>query len=203
MLSTIDILITSSVVFAVSSLVFLYLTARTKKTAYSYAFLVSTITLISSLIMLDGNIVSISSSGDTLYYTRWLGYMASCSLLMFSIAKYVRIPKELYLRLITLNVLTMLTGALASIATGWLMIAYFIIGGITYIIMLAIIMNKGERKLSWISKYVHLGWSIFPVIFLLSPEGFGVISLASSLLLYLVLDIFTKIVFYLELADRS
>jgi bacteriorhodopsin len=36
------------------------------------------------------------------------------------------------------------------------------------------------------------------VVFILSPEGFGLLPTALSLIILLILDIFTKILFYLE-----
>lgn len=198
-----SILLASVVVFSIAALLFLLLAGLKKKPAYSYAFLVSTITLVSSLIMLDGSIVAMSDMGEPLYYTRWLGYIASCTLLMYSIAKAVTIPKNLLTRLMYLTGITMLTGALASVASGSMMLGYFIIGGVTYALMVVIISSKGSNKLGWISKYVYLGWSIFPIIFILSPEGYGILPLAASMVAYLVLDIFTKIIFYLELGKRS
>ncbi|MFT6829196.1 MAG: sensory rhodopsin [Candidatus Paceibacteria bacterium] len=203
MIETQLILSAGVIIFSIAALLFFVLTGLKKKSVYSYAFLVSIITLISNLVMLDGSIVAISSVGEPLYYTRWLGYIASCTLLMYSISKVVNIPQNLLTRLMYLTGITMVTGALASVASGSMMLGYFIIGGITYILMIVIISSKGANKLSWISKYVHLGWSVFPIIFILSPEGYGVVTLSVSIISYLILDIFTKIVFYLELGKRS
>jgi sensory rhodopsin len=203
MIETQLILLTSVIIFSIASLFFLVLAGLKKKSVYSYAFLVSVITLVSSLVMLDGSIVALSSAGEPLYYTRWLGYIASCTLLMYSISKVVNIPQNLLARLMYLTGITMVTGALASVASGSMMLGYFIIGGITYTLMIVIISSKGTNKLSWISKYIYLGWSVFPIIFILSPEGYGVLTLSVSMILYLVLDIFTKIAFYIELGKRS
>jgi bacteriorhodopsin len=50
---------------------------------------------------------------------------------------------------------------------------------------------------------VFFGWTVFPVVFFLAPTGLALISAAVAEMLYLVLDIFTKIVFYIHLARTS
>jgi len=47
-----------------------------------------------------------------------------------------------------------------------------------------------------------LGWTGFPIAFLLAPDGFGIITASTAAVLYLVLDIFTKIIFYFDLRRK-
>jgi len=47
-----------------------------------------------------------------------------------------------------------------------------------------------------------LGWTGFPLAFLLAPEGFGLITASVAAILYLLLDIFTKLIFYFDLNAR-
>ncbi len=197
------VLLISIIIFAGSSLLFLFLTATKKRPAYSYALIVSVINLISSMVMFDGQLAGLSAAGEPLFYTRWIGYMASCTLLMYTISKSVKLAPKYLTRLMYLTAITMLTGALASVATGGMMIGYFLIGGLTYLIMIALVQGKGERGLGWIQKYIYYGWTAFPLVFLLSPEGFGTIGVTLAAALYLGLDVFTKIFFYLEFVKQE
>lgn len=197
------VLLISIIIFSGSSVLFLYLTATAKKPAYSYALIVSIINLLSSMIMFDGQWLAMTDMGEPLFYTRWLGYIASCTLLMYTIGKAVRLDHKYYIRLMYLTGITMLTGALASVATGGLMIGYFVVGAITYALMIMIVQGKAESGLGWIKKYIYYGWTAFPLVFLLSPEGFGIIGVTWATAAYLGLDIFTKILFYLELVKKQ
>lgn len=197
------IILISSVVFGVSSVMFFALTASTKKELYSYAMIVSMITFVSSMLMFDGLLVLRGPAGDPLFFTRWIGYAFSCTLLAYTIAKHVALPQTYTVRLMYLTGIVMITGALASVTTGWTMLAYFVAGGFAYILMVLLLATKGEKSLGRASKYVFFGWSAFPLVFILSPEGYGLIGTVWSLWAYLVLDIATKIVFYIELAQQE
>jgi bacteriorhodopsin len=57
-----------------------------------------------------------------------------------------------------------------------------------------------NEKTGVIMNYLYYGWMGFPIVFLLSPETFGLIpSYPIILSLYLVLDIITKIIFYFSI----
>ena len=55
----------------------------------------------------------------------------------------------------------------------------------------------------WVNSYIFFGWTVFPVVFLIAPTGLGLIGSALANLLYLALDIFTKIIFNFQLAARA
>jgi len=76
------------------------------------------------------------------------------------------------------------------------MILFFILGGITFIRAIKILHSGDKQIFKSISPFLWFGWSVFPIVFILSPEGYGVIGLGLSMILYLILDIFTKIIFY-------
>jgi bacteriorhodopsin len=45
------------------------------------------------------------------------------------------------------------------------------------------------------------GWSAFPLVFLLSPEGLNIITNPFAGIAYLGLDLFTKIIFYTQYSN--
>ena len=194
------IMIAGALIFTLSSLYFAFNKKKVDK--IDSALLVSLITVGSYLLFLSsvqgGPFTTVNGNGETLLWTRWVGYIASCTLLMWHIASRVSIELPRKVELMYLTGITMLTGALASVLNGWIMIALFALGGVTYTMMMYILWQGDQNKLKPIKKYIFFGWSVFPIIFLLSPEGFGVISSIVSISALLILDVFTKIVFYVE-----
>jgi len=192
------ILIVGALIFTVSSLYFAF--SSRKSDGINSALIVSFITLVSYLVFIEGSLVSTTTSGDPLFWTRWAGYIVSCSLLMWYIAGRIEIELSSKVELLFLNAICMASGAFASVFTGWMMIWMFLAGGVAFVMMLYKLWQGNPEKLAPIKKYIYFGWCLFPVVFILSPEGFGLLPTAISLIVLLVLDIFTKILFYLESA---
>jgi len=193
------IFIAGIILFALSSLYFFF---SKKKNGINSAFLVSFVTLTSYILMWDGAFVSQSASGEPIFFTRWLFYAISCSLLMLEIArvKGITAPGRVA-ELIFLNVLVMLGGFLAAITSGigkWL---FFLIASIAYLIQIVPLLKIRSSSSKWVNGYILFGWSLFPVVFFLAPTGLEVFGAPLAIGLYLVLDIYTKIAFNLQLKD--
>jgi len=182
------------IIFSISSLYFGV--KRKNSSVLNSALLVSLITVVSHVVFLDGQFTAIGMDGSTLYYTRWIAYGFSCTLLAYAMAEKLRISGPKKIDLLYMMSITMITGALASITTGISMILFFILGGITFIRAIKILHSGDKQIFKSISPFLWFGWSVFPIVFILSPEGYGVIGLGLSMILYLILDIFTKIIFY-------
>jgi len=172
------------VVFLISSIVFLL---GWKKKQFNSAFFVSAITLVSYTFMLQ--------VGGT-PYLRWLGYIFSCTLLVWVIGNYLSLSKEYLRTAMFLTPLVMLTGVFASLSFGFFMILWFVLGGFFFVRLLMTLLKGSKESFSNIKNYLWFGWSVFPLVFLVSPEGFGLISMSIAMALYLLLDIYTKIIFY-------
>jgi sensory rhodopsin len=193
------IFIAGLVIFALSSLYFLM---TKKNSGINSAFLVSFVTLVSYVLMWDGSFVAQSSSGEPIFWTRWLFYALSCSLLMLEIAKVKGIKSTSKVaELIFLNVIVMGVGFLAAITSGLAKWMFFGLSSIAYLIQIAAVLKIKEPSSKWINAYIYFGWSIFPLVFFLAPTGIEVFGAAVAMGFYLVLDIYTKIVFNLQLKD--
>lgn len=173
-----------ALVFFVSAIVFS--TINTQK-PFNSAFFVSVITCISYLIMLQFS---------DILFMRWIGYAFSCTTLAWVIGRYLWLLPARLLSVIFLTPLVMLTGALASYASSLWMIIWFVLSSLCYIILIWSLLQWNKKSFSSISQYIWFGWTVFPFVFLLSPEWFGIIPLWTAILLYLSLDIYTKIIFY-------
>jgi sensory rhodopsin len=96
----------------------------------------------------------------------------------------------------------MFTGFLAAWNITNVKWIYFAISSIAYIILLIKILSARTEGSGWINIYIYFGWTLFPVIFILAPSGIGIIDSGLSNLFYLILDIFTKIVFSVQLVYK-
>lgn len=193
------IFIAGMAIFALSSLYFYF---SKKNSGINTAFLVSFVTLASYVLMWDGTFVSQSAGGEPIFWTRWVFYAISCSLLMLEIARVKGITSSgKVAELIFLNVLVMGGGFLAAITSGvgkWL---FFLLASIAYLIQIAPLLKTKEASSKWINAYILFGWSVFPVVFFLAPTGIEVFGAPLALGFYLVLDIYTKIAFNLQMKD--
>jgi sensory rhodopsin len=187
------------VIFALSSIYF-YVSRRNKQGLNS-AFLVSFVTLISYVLMWQGNLTATSAGGEPIYWTRWLFYGLSCTLLMLEISQVKGIAGGERIGLLYLTAIVMGTGFLAARDTTNVRWAHFAISSIAYVLLvLKVLPVKGA---GWTHSYIYFGWTVFPIVFLLAPTGLGLIGAAVANLLYLLLDIYTKIVFNLQLSNKS
>ena len=192
------IFIAGFAIFALSSIYFLF--SKGKSGELNSAFLVSFVTLASYALMWDGLFTAESASGEPIFWTRWLFYAISCSLLMLEIAKFKGIKSSGKIaELIFLNVIVMGTGTLAAVSSGLSKWIFFVLSSIAYLIQIGMVLKVKEENSKWINTYIYLGWTGFPIVFLLAPTGIGLFGAAIAMGLYLILDIYTKIIFNLQL----
>lgn len=195
MISISTIFIIGLVTFTLASLWFLF---SDRSSVFNSALLVAGVTALSYALMLDGSLAFSLGAGEVAHWTRWAGYALSCSLLMYVISAGVQ-PKDRRFSIVGITPLVMLSGALAAATTGWLSVSVFILGSVWYGYMLYLLFQYSETgSLDRWRKYIWFGWTAFPVVFVLSPVYFAVISSTVAAILYLFLDVFTKIIFYVE-----
>ena len=188
-------------VFGASSIGF-YVTGRGKR-GLNAAFLVSFVTLISYLLMWQGDLTVTTGSGQPIFWSRWLFYGLSCTLLMVEIGELKGIEGGALTRLIYLTAVVMGTGFLAArdlTAFRW---AHVAISSVAYALVAIEVLGSGSKAPGWVSRTVLLGWTAFPVVFILAPTGLGLVGSGIANLLYLVLDVYTKIVFNLRLSTSA
>jgi bacteriorhodopsin len=61
--------------------------------------------------------------------------------------------------------------------------------------------NEGSFNISSIVWFVLLTWSLFPVVWVLAPTGFGILAVDVEAILYLALDFVTKIAFGIYVSE--
>jgi len=185
------------VIFAASSLYF-YATAKNKN-GFNTAFLVSFITLISYVLMWQGNFTVTTQAGEPIYWTRWLFYGLSCTLLMYEIAQLKGMQGQRLAQLLYLTAIVMFTGFLAARDLSVVRWVHFAISSVAYVLLVSNILSVSTAASGWVNSYIFFGWTVFPIVFALAPTGLGLIGAALANLAYLLLDVYTKILFNVQL----
>ncbi len=161
---------------------------------------VSFITTISYAVMALAIATTSSPYGGIIYWSRWLFYIASCSILTLNIA--VIFGKKDIVDLFEISMLTslvMFCGFLASYIVGLEKWLFFGLSSGAYVGLLLTLFRNSEYRKNALRKlifsWVVIFWSLFPVVWILAPTGFGLISTFVESLSYLILDVITKIIF--------
>ncbi|MHA2473078.1 MAG: bacteriorhodopsin [Promethearchaeota archaeon] len=180
-------------IFAVTTIMFLLLKKKNPKVA-SFNMIVNIITIASYILMVSelGTITALN--GESIYWTRWAFYAVSCSFLMAEISFILKIDSRLMVEIIVFNSLVMVSGLLASITEGLIKWLFFILSSVAYLYILFQI-NKRSSNEKYPVIFVTIFWSGFPLVWLLSPAGFMVLDAFWTALIYLILDLITKVYF--------
>jgi sensory rhodopsin len=198
----IDLVFTIGIIlFSISSVFFFVLSPP--KNGLRSAFIISFITLISYVLMWQGTLTVTTNSGEPIFWSRWLFYGASCTLLMFEISQLKGIAGNKLLELLFLTMIVMITGFLAArdiTSVRWI---HFFVSSVAYILLIVQILGVKGKEARWVNPYIIFGWTVFPIVFFFAPTGLGLIGSAVANLLYLLLDIYTKIIFNIQLNRKS
>ncbi|TXT53176.1 MAG: membrane protein of unknown function [Promethearchaeota archaeon] len=144
--------------------------------------------------MLSGLGTYTASNGQLIYWTRWAFYAVSCSFLMVEILIILEIDNKQKIEIVLFNSLVMLTGLLASITEGLIKWLFFALSTLAYVYVLSqIASNRNEER--FLISFVGVFWSVFPLVWLLSPAGFMILDAFWTAIFYLGLDLITKVYF--------
>lgn len=191
--------------FALSTIFFVVLeSGRRLGTAYfRHEVFISFITTISYVVMAIDLATVTAINGEPIYWTRWLFYIGSCSILA---AEAVRIEGGIGSRVvevITFTSLVMFCGFLASFMTTEGRWWFFGLSSAAYIgLPYVLIRGASGRRTVGVLWFILIFWSLFPVVWVLDPTGFALITTYVGAILYLALDIVTKIAFGLYVVLR-
>ena len=181
------------IIFSFTSLLFFILKKKNPNLA-SFNMIVNFSTIASYILMVSGLGVISATNGQLIYWTRWAFYAVSCSFLMVEISVILRIDKDTKLEIIVFNSLVMVTGLFASIMPDLVKWLFFVLSSIAYVYVIFLI-NKNRSENTFIICFIAIFWSGFPLVWLLSPAGFMILDAFWTALLYLVLDLITKVYF--------
>jgi sensory rhodopsin len=196
-----------ALIFGLSSLMFAILENRnsSRRFLFSSNIFVSFFTTISYCVMALALATVSAENGQPVYWTRWLFYIGSCSILTIDMATIAQKPNPKKVEISIFTSLTMFCGFLASIISSADRWWFFGLSTVAYIGMLYNLFkstNDESSNINSIMWFVVLTWSLFPVVWVLAPTGFGIIAVDIEALLYLALDIVTKIAFGIYISMR-
>jgi bacteriorhodopsin len=152
--------------------------------------------------MWQGEFTVTTQAGEPIFWSRWLFYGATCTLLMFKIAQLKGIKGGKLVELLYLTAMVMFTGFLAAYELTSVRWIYFVISSCAYILLIIQILSAKVKEAQWVNTYILLGWTAFPIVFFFAPTGLGLIGTAPAALFYLILDIYTKVVFNIQLSSK-
>ena len=135
-------------IFAVSS-AYSYFVGR-KKNGLNSAFLVSLVTLISYVLMWQGDIIVVTEAGEPIFWTRWLFYTFSCTLLMVEIARLKGITGDGLVQLLYLTGIVMVTGFLAARDLTVIRWVHIVISSVAYILLVMKILSVKDSRSKWV-----------------------------------------------------
>jgi sensory rhodopsin len=192
-------------IFGIATILFGIIDARKETESFNVELLVSFVTSISYLVMALGYATVIAPSTELIYWSRWLFYMASCGLLTSDIARRKGLPQAKIVEIGFYTGLVMFLGFMASAITTIDKWWFFGLSSIAYIAML-FELNTGKRdsipQMSKILTFVTITWTLFPLVWILAPTGFGILDAFITSILYLALDLVTKTTFGLYLHQQ-
>ncbi len=194
-------------IFGIATVMFVLLSFRPGANEFlSFVdIIVAFVTTISYVLMALGFLTVTSIFGEPIYWSRWLFYMASCSLLTVSVVVILRHTQPVTLvKIPILTMLVMFCGFLAAFITGIERWWFFAFSSIAYIALLITLFKDVPREginsqLMW---FIIIFWSLFPLVFLLAPTGFGLITTLIATILYAALDVITKLIYGLIVLFR-
>jgi sensory rhodopsin len=187
------VLQTGAIIFATASLYFLL--SGKKIPNFSTEFFTSYITLTSYAVMNTGIATTTTPQGQTIYWSRWLFYIIACTFLMYDTAKVLNTTDN-FPKMAVLTWITMINGFLASYIINDSRWIFYALGSVSYIgLIIFVLRGKENPDFTSLKSFILVGWTLFPVIFLLSPTGTGFLDTVFSEVGYLILDIVTKIFF--------
>ncbi len=194
-------------IFGIATVMFMLLSFRSGANEFlSFVdIMVAFVTTISYVLMALGFLTVTSVFGEPIYWSRWLFYMASCSLLTISVAVVLKPTHPLTLAKIPiLTMIVMFCGFLAAFIIGIERWWFFAFSSIAYIALL-ITLFKGvprEGMNSQLMWFIIIFWSLFPLVFLIAPTGFGLITTFIAVIIYAALDVITKLIYGLIILFR-
>jgi len=215
-------LIAGFTIMSLSTLL-IYLSGRKKVAIKNHVMMHAMVTFIAATAYLAmalgvGNVIS--DNGTTIYFARYIDWSVTTPILLAGlvmIAFHEYGPSSQisgYLTaIIGLDIIMVITGLLSSLADSFMLKAIWYLWscvaflGVLFLLWRPLRKIAATRELTTAGGYyknitlLTLVWLIYPVVFLLGPEGLGVISDAASVWSFLVLDVIAK-VFYAFYAAR-
>ncbi|TQQ82665.1 sensory rhodopsin-2 [Halonotius terrestris] len=149
---------------------------------------------------------SIPVDGATFYTPRYVDWLLTTPLLILYLTLLCKPGKQLYALLIGLDVVLIALGIAAIFTSGVLSLTLFGLGGVAYLALAYLLVTELPDRASFASERVGIVfaklrnvtvvlWTLYPVVWLLAPVGFGLLEPGVEMMVIVYLDIITKVGF--------
>jgi len=149
---------------------------------------------------------TISVGGASFYIPRYVDWLLTTPLLILYMALLCKPGKRLYGLLIGLDVALILLGVAAILADGVLSLVLFGAGTVAYLGLAYLLVVELPAKAAFETDRVEIVftklrnvtvvlWTMYPVVWLLAPVGFGFLLPNTEMMVIVYLDIITKVGF--------
>jgi sensory rhodopsin len=145
--------------------------------------------------------------GDATFYTpRYVDWLLTTPLLILYLTMLCKPGKQLYALLIGLDVALIGLGIVAIFTEGVLSLTLFGLGGAAYVALAYLLVTELPDRASFASERVAIVftklrnvtvvlWTLYPIVWLLAPVGFGLLQPSVEMMVIVYLDIITKVGF--------
>ena len=149
---------------------------------------------------------SIPVAGATFYTPRYVDWLLTTPLLILYLTMLCKPGKQLYALLIGTDVALIVLGVAAIFTQGVLSLTLFSLGGVAYLALAYLLVTELPKRASFASERVGMVfaklrnvtvvlWTLYPVVWLLAPVGFGLLEPGTEMMVIVYLDIITKVGF--------
>jgi len=196
-----------AVVLGLGTIPSVYFALRDEKNQKYYAVLAA-ITGIASVAyaLTSFGIGSIPLDGATFYTPRYVDWLLTTPLLILYLTMLCKPGKQLYGLLIGIDVALIGLGIIAIFTEGVLSLTLFGLGTAAYVALAYLLVSELPDRASFASERVGIVfaklrnvtvvlWTLYPVVWLLAPVGFGLMTPGTEMMVIVYLDIITKVGF--------
>jgi len=196
-----------AVVLGLGTIPSVYFALRDKRNQKYYAVLAA-ITGIASLAyaFTSTGIGTISVDGAVFYTSRYVDWLLTTPLLILYLTMLCKPGRQLYALLLGLDVALIGLGIVAIFTDGVLSLTLFGLGTAAYVALAYLLVSELPDRASFASERVGIVfaklrnvtvvlWTLYPVVWLLAPVGFGLMTAGTEMMVIVYLDIITKVGF--------
>jgi len=196
-----------AVVLGLGTIPSVYFALRDERNQKYYAVLAA-ITGIASVAyaLTSFGIGSIPLDGATFYTPRYVDWLLTTPLLILYLTMLCKPGKQLYALLIGIDVALIGLGIVAIFTEGVLSLTLFGLGTAAYVALAYLLVSELPDRASFASERVGIVfaklrnvtvvlWTLYPVVWLLAPVGFGLMTPGTEMMVIVYLDIITKVGF--------
>ncbi|WP_434520884.1 bacteriorhodopsin [Halorubrum sp. AS12] len=148
----------------------------------------------------------VSTPGGNLEAARYLDWLVTTPLLILFLGLLARPPRRVLIGLIGVDVVIIAGGVLASATTGTTSWVAFGVAGAAYAALVYGLLVTLPRSASaeadrvtavfgTLRNITVVLWTLYPVVWLLAPTGFGILTPATEMLVFVYLDVVSKVGF--------